>query len=305
MVTASMCVVLRGVFRRHGVMSAAIVHGLDVTTASSVYQRFVPVVFRSLDLVMPVSRATGEQCLLRGLDARKLNPIPNGVDTSRFAAPVFRQEERRLALGGLSESDNLERPPLILCSVGRHVRRKGFAWFVENVMPQLPGDVHYWLAGQGPETDSIRATIVRCNLGGRVRLLGRVSETDLETLYRGADLFVMPNIPVPGDMEGFGVVILEAGMNGMPTIGARIEGIAEVIRDGANGMLVDSLDATAFVEAIGAFLRDPSRMESASREAFEFTRSRFSWQSVGAEYLRVLERFRNGLNSGEPPLSGG
>ncbi len=47
-------------------------------------------------------------------------------------------------------------------------------------------------------------------------MLGRVSEEALGSLYRGADLFVMPNVPVPGDIEGFGVVMLEAGLCGLP-----------------------------------------------------------------------------------------
>ena len=69
-------------------------------------------------------------------------------------------------------------------------------------------------------TPAVRDAVGRHGLAERVRILGRVGEELLATLYSGADLFVMPNIPVPGDMEGFGVVMLEAGLNGLPVLAA-------------------------------------------------------------------------------------
>ena len=73
--------------RRHGVVAASIVHGLDVTKPVAAYQRFVPRVFASLDAVMPVSRATGAACRERGLPAAKEFVVPNGVDVTRFSFP--------------------------------------------------------------------------------------------------------------------------------------------------------------------------------------------------------------------------
>lgn len=291
MVTASLAVLLRKSFRRHGIVTAAIVHGLDVTTPSSLYQWFVPRVFGSLDLVMPVSAATGEQCVQRGLDPDKLRPVRNGVDLDRFEVPLATRADRRSELGVFPEASDLGPGAVVLCSVGRQVRRKGFAWFVQEVMPLLPSSYHYWLAGDGPEIESIRAAISSVGMERRVVLLGRVSEEQLRSLYRGADLFVMPNIPVPGDMEGFGVVILEAGLNGLPTVGARLEGIAEVIVDGENGALISSGDASGFAGAIREFTDSPLSNEVASRRASAYTRAHFSWQAVASDYLETIRAF--------------
>ncbi|NNE71074.1 MAG: glycosyltransferase family 4 protein [Rhodothermales bacterium] len=288
MVTGALAVPLQGLFRRHGVRTAAIVHGLDVTTPSWLYQRFVPHVFAALDLVMPVSAATGEACVARGLSREKLRPVRNGADVARFQEPAFSRDARRARLGVIPAAAELAASDVVLTSVGRQVRRKGFAWFINEVMPGLPEHVHYWLAGDGPEQDSIQAAIDRHDLGRRVRRLGRVSEEELEALYQGADLFVMPNIPVPGDMEGFGVVMLEAGLSGLPTVGARLEGVAEVITNGENGMLVESGDAAGFTREIEGYLRGPDVLRGASRRAFEHTRTHFSWASVAREYVDVL-----------------
>ena len=288
MVTASLVLLVGGAFRRHGVRAAAIVHGLDVTTPSRLYQWLVPRIFARLDLVMPVSAATGEACLERGLPPSRLRPVRNGVDVSRFQTPVHARGQRREALGRAWPELTPGTEVTVLASVGRQVRRKGFDWFIRCVLPDLPETVQYWLAGDGPEAESIRQAVSETGLGHRVRLLGRVSEDELEALYRGADLFVMPNVPVPGDMEGFGVVMLEAGMNGLPTVGARLEGIAEVIEDGANGYLIPSGDAEGFRSRVGGLVSDPTALEALSERAFRYTRETFSWEAVADEYVETM-----------------
>ena len=287
MVTASLAIPLKAHLRRCGVLTAAIVHGRDVTLDTPFYQRFVPRVFSAVDAVLPVSRATGEACLQRGLDRRKLYIVPNGVATHRFTSTGSNGSARKLLLRQYADQ-NLPERGLLLCSVGRQVKRKGFAWFVSEVMPLLPDDVHYWLAGDGPEMDDILAAAEKKGVGHRIRLLGRVSERDLELLYAASDLFVMPNIPVAGDMEGFGVVMLEAGLSGLPTIGSRLEGITDVIDEGQNGHLVPSGDAWGFSEAIMQYYRDHERHSQAKRRAENYVRHRFSWSAIADRYVNVL-----------------
>ena len=245
MVTASLTAVRKKRLQKAGIKTAAIVHGQDVTTPFGPYQRFVPHVFNSIDAILPVSRATGEQCLERGLPPEKLHVVPNGVKLERFAPLVDRSYMKQELIKALDRQEApLPDNALLLCSVGRQVKRKGFTWFIQKVMPRLPEDVHYWLAGDGPETETIKQVAQEAGVAHRVRLLGRVTDDELALLYRGADLFMMPNIPVPGTMEGFGVVLLECGLNGMPAIAARLEGIQDVIRENENGHFVESVTQT-------------------------------------------------------------
>ncbi|MEZ4700478.1 MAG: glycosyltransferase family 4 protein [Rhodothermales bacterium] len=289
MVTAAAAAWVQPALRQSGIRTAAIVHGQDVTTPFGPYQRFVPRVFDALDAVLPVSRATGAQCTERGLPDAKLHVVPNGVKLDRFAPLTSRPAMRAELVRALGDPAHpLPESALLLCSVGRQVKRKGFAWFVEQVMPALPPDVHYWLAGDGPETPAIQAAAARLGLGDRVRLLGRVSDADLMRLYRGADLFVMPNIPVPGTMEGFGVVMLEAGISGLPAIAARLEGIQDVVAEGENGHFVESGDAGGFIEAILRYDRDRHALARASERAAAYTRETFSWEAVARRYVDVL-----------------
>lgn len=290
MVTASLTTVRKKRLQKAGIKTAAIVHGQDVTIPFGPYQRFVPHVFNSIDAILPVSRATGDQCLERGLPTEKLHVVPNGVKLERFAPLTARAQMKRELLNALDRQEApLPDNALLLCSVGRQVKRKGFDWFIKNVMPRLPEDVHYWLAGDGPETETIKRIAEEAGVTNRVRLLGRVTDEQLSLLYRGADLFMMPNIPVPGTMEGFGVVLLECGINGMPAIAARLEGIQDVINDGHNGHFVESGDADGFTEFVLKYYNDRPALEELSARATNYTRDTFSWEAVARQYVDVLK----------------
>lgn len=290
MVTAALAPVLRRRLAGTGALLVATPVGRDVTLPNPLHQRIVPRIFAALDLVLPISRATAEQCLLRGLHSERLEVVPCGVDPTRFPPSISRAAAREALLTALAEMGQapIARDSLLLCSVGRHQERKGFQWFVSEVVPRLDRDVVYLLGGSGPMTPRIRAEVERLNLAERVRVLGRVSEPMLRTLFQGSDLFVMPNIPVPGDIEGFGVVMLEAGLCGLPIVAAELEGIRDVVHEGENGLLLASGDAQAFAAAIEGFRSNPTRLEAASRAAADFTTRRFSWEVVVEQYVRAL-----------------
>ncbi|HEU4561138.1 MAG TPA: glycosyltransferase family 4 protein [Longimicrobium sp.] len=301
MVTAATSVAVRGRVAKAGALLAAIPVGRDVTLPTPGYQWLVPRIFRALDLVFPISQATGEECLARGLDPARMHVVPCGVDTASFAPPADRAAARRELLAAIGESrETVPDHTLILVSVGRHQERKGFQWFADEVMPRLPSGVLYLVTGEGPMTPRIQAAIDRHGLGGRARLLGKVPEPMLRTLYRGGDLFIMPNVHVPGDIEGFGVVMLEAGLCGMPVLAADLEGIRDVISEGENGHLLPSRHAGAFADAIVRYRGDRAALAAASSSAARFTERTFSWAGVADRFVEVF-RQRLGLPAGDAP----
>ncbi|HVH11962.1 MAG TPA: glycosyltransferase family 4 protein, partial [Longimicrobium sp.] len=218
-----------------------------------------------------------------------------------FNAPRDRAAARRELLRAIGESPaTIPDDALILVSVGRHQERKGFHWFTEAVMPRLPRDVVYLVTGEGPTTPRIQEAIERHGLHHSVRMLGKVSEETLGRLYRGADLFVMPNIHVKGDIEGFGVVMLEAGMCGVPVLAADLEGISDVIREGDNGHLVRSGEAAAFERHILRYRADHALRAEASRRAAAHTAARFSWPAIADQYVRLLRQHTTSTTTDVP-----
>jgi len=278
----------------------SIAHGYDVLWPIQPYPRLLSRIFANLDLVLPISRATRAACLARGLDPERARLVRNGVNPERFGPSCAPPDERRVLQERWRTNgvDPLPHDVFLLCSVGRLVRRKGALWFVENVMPRLPVNVHYWIGGEGPMASQIRAAIERNGLHTRVRLLGRLSDPEVGILLRGADLFLMPNVPVRNDMEGFGIVILEAGVCGLPVVGARLEGIIDVVHEGWNGSLVTSGSADEWVRAIKRFYADRGLLAQLSTRTVSFTRERFAWSVVVHDYLEALA-----LTARRPPTS--
>lgn len=290
MVTAAIAPWLKRRLAGMPVRLAATPVGRDVTLPNRAHQWLVPKIFAALDLVLPISRATAAECLLRGLPEERLQIVPCGVDPARFPVVTDREASRARLVAAL-EADGVPLPPpgaLLLCSVGRHQERKGFQWFVDQVAPQLPEGVVYLLGGTGPMTPQIRQIVAERGIEDRVRVLGRLSEERLLTLFQGSDLFVMPNIPVAGDIEGFGVVMLEAGLSGLPILAADLEGIRDVVHPGENGVLLPSGDATAFLRMIEHYRCDRVALREASLSARETTERRFAWDVVVERYLQAL-----------------
>jgi phosphatidylinositol alpha-1,6-mannosyltransferase len=290
MVTAALAVPLRSILKRNRIVTAAIVNGLDATTPTWPYPLLVKKIFESVDVVLPISRATAEACHARGLSRAKSEVILLGIRSDRFTAGGDRQTAREALHREIQSRRPTAMASLILFSVGRLVPRKGVEWLVSNVMPQLPADVHFVVAGDGEERTRIEAAIARHSLADRVTLLGRVSDEMLETVYRGSDLFLMPNVRVPNDMEGFGLVMLEAGLCGLPVIASDIEGISDVITEGENGHLLSSGAAEEFIAAIMRYYSDPDLLAVDSVRARLHTASRFGWAAVTDRYLEVIEK---------------
>ena len=241
-----------------------------------------------LDAVMPVSSATAEEVVARGALREDVHVVPNAIDLDRFG--VGRSSPEQSALFRISGAPALPEDAFLLLAVGRQVRRKGFSWFVEHVMPMLPDRAHLWIAGDGPERQNIEAAIRRSGLERRVRCLGMVFDAELGALYRRGQLFVMPNIVVAGDMEGFGIVMLEAGALGLPTVAADLEGIRDVIREGVNGWLLPSGDAAAFAARIRSLMDDPRALSEASKRAAQYVTTTFRWETTAERYIEILAK---------------
>lgn len=266
---------------------SATVHGLDLTFPLPPYQYLVAGCLRRLDRLICVSTPTREECLRRGLGANLGRVVPNGVDWSRWATPP---PGARAALAKL-----LRRPlaeAKIVLSVGRLVRRKGIAWFIEEVLPPLAAmdsSVHYLIIGEGPERGRIAAAAQRQGLQEKVLLLGKVEESILDLAYAAADVLVVPNVPVAGDWEGFGLVALEGAAAGLPVVAARLEGLPEAVADGESGLLLSPQDRAAWVAALEALLRDEGRRRQLGARGQAFVRQNCSWEAAASRYLAEFE----------------
>jgi glycosyltransferase involved in cell wall biosynthesis len=275
---------------------SASVHGLDVTFPNRAYQKVIPRCLSRFDLLFCVSRSTRNECVQRGITPTRCVVIPNGIRPDEIFLPFEKAhltKELETSLGTSFANRT------ILASVGRLVRRKGVGWFVENVMPRLDSRFVFVILGAGPEYSKIQSLIRKLRVENRVFLAGQQPDRVRNLLLNAADAFIMPNISIAGDVEGFGISALEAGSCGLPVIASGIQGIPDAVVEGVTGHLVREGDAEGFAARIESLDMDRSRIRKAVAE-------RFSWERIGMEYALKFASLQTGAAPiDSPPMMGG
>ena len=276
----------------------ATAHGLDVTYPPVFYQWSIRQILGQLDRVICDSAAGAVECRERGVPIATCPIIPLGVDVrSPLSRTAEVQHEARRTLSEVIGPISLDDP--LFLTVGRLVRRKGVAWFVSEVLPGVLNrhpTATYVIAGDGPEREHILTLARERGVGDRCRLLGQVEPSTRDLLYRAADLFVMPNISVPGDVEGFGLVALEANVAGLWVVAAAVDGVVEAVT-GESGQLLPPRQAEPWCEQINSLLADRAHCLARGDVAQEQAIAHRGWDTVAERYLRVFEEVQPALAS--------
>jgi phosphatidylinositol alpha-1,6-mannosyltransferase len=185
----------------------------------------------------------------------------------------------------------------VLFTLSRLVERKGIDTTIEAVAllrDEFPS-IKYYVAGRGPDEDRLKALVERLGVGEQVVFLGPVDAPDF--LYPQADIFCMPNRTLEsGEREGFGMVFLEAGLHGVPSIGGRSGGAVEAVRDGETGILVNP-DSP---QGMAASVRDLTRNETYRRQlgaAAKLYAESFSKQKMADAFVSNVQRILDEANS--------
>lgn len=256
---------------------AITVHGLDLTYQSPLYQLYLKLFLRA-DAFIAISESTRRLAEARALERVKLITI--GVPDRYLGL--------KRAPNADAELNEKRAGRVVLVTVGRLVRRKGAAWFVRHVLPRLSNAL-YLVIGTGPDHEEILRAAAETGTTDSLWMVGSVSDERLLALLSAADVFVMPNIEVPGDVEGFGIVAIEAAASGLPVVAARLEGIPDAIADGQNGRLLPSADASAFVAAIEELCRDPEQRAALGERGRAYTAQHNSWPRIIDQYVELFQ----------------
>lgn len=265
-------------------------HGLDLVVSNRIYQRvFVPVIRRA-DAWLVNSRSTAQLAVTAGLDPARMHILHPGVEIPEAlpAEEAVQDWRRRHALG--------DRP--LLLSVGRLTKRKGLREFVLNALPTVLASCPQTLfvvVGEEPHAALTSATVgvsavreaARTNgTLSSLRVLGRLSDEELALAYRAASVLVFPVLDIPGDIEGFGMVAVEAAAYGLPTVAFAVGGVPDAVSDGASGFLVTPGDYDAMAERA---IDLTSRSSGPSGAACIAHASRFAWADFGYKLRNLCE----------------
>ena len=247
----------------------AIIHGTEVLLANKQLKKLTHRCLQCFDHVIAVSHYTLD--LVKHLALKRTSVIPNGIQLKH--EPTAKAKATK---------------EVQLITVGNLTQRKG----QHNVIQALPQlvkkypELKYHCVGIPTNKDELENIAGRLKVQAHIKFHGRVSYKEKERLLQQADIFMMlSERTYSGDVEGFGIAILEANQFGTPAVGSEKSGIEDAIKDGYSGLLVDSHDQEAIVQAIDKILND---YEHYSYQATRWMR-KFEWKNIVPQYEKVID----------------
>ena len=267
-----------------GVRRVVTIYGLEMSYRQPLARRLMVAGAQACERIAVISQYTRELVINRGIPASRLVTIHLGVEPVTLAA----DREAELAAAFAARHGVVFGRDRVLLNFGRQVKRKGVAEFLEHGMPRLAPDIRLFIGGRGPELPRIAAVCQQLGLGSRVVLLGPIPDDELAMLRQRADLFLMPNVALAGDVEGFGQTQLECMHAGTPVVAFAVDALVESVREG--GYLVPAGDYAAFVDCIHAFFALPAAGRLAKEEeARAYVRREYSWERTTDHYVDIFD----------------
>jgi phosphatidylinositol alpha-1,6-mannosyltransferase len=276
--------------RRH--RSLCLVHGRE--TLRSIFGPFhgflCRLAFRRVDVGIPNSRAVMELTRRAGRPACPLRLVHPAVDPELFRPAPPETVASLRALYGIPAG-----APVIL-ALSRMVPRKnmdGVLRAFPAVLRALP-DARLVLAGEGPQRDALGRMAVELGVADRVIFPGVIRQEPFirehgASIYSLADVFVMPCHGSEDDVEGFGIVYLEAGACEVPVVGSRVGGIPDAVAEGETGLLIDPARAGELEAALLDVLRRPDRGRSLGVAARARILRALTWEKTGDAVLGLMD----------------
>jgi phosphatidylinositol alpha-1,6-mannosyltransferase len=285
-VMAPVIALVQKIFKCRGVV---FVHGLDIIANNAVYQAIFVRALRHIDTLIANSNNTKALTVATGINESKIHIIHPGTNLPNIDKAKSREYlDQKYALQNKK----------ILLSVGRITPRKGLKEFVQNAMPALcqhDNDIILLVAGDHPNQGltksaklptEIAAISFELGIQDSIIFLGSISDDELSHCYAGADCLIFPLINIPGDVEGFGMVAIEAAAHGTPTIAFDEGGVSDAIKGTTSGALITKGSYTQFTQAVIEVVSKTSAIDSETCKCFA---SEFSWVKFEQSLLKLLK----------------
>ena len=215
--------------------------------------------------------------------AQSMVKIAPGIDTDHFSPQDATQLRSEL---GLTQKK-------VIVSVGRLVHRKGQDVLIE-AMPAIINEVpeaHLLMIGEGPYRSYLESRVKVLGLQERVTFIGRIQYADLPRYICVGDLFVMPSRSrLAGlEVEGLGIVYLEASACGLPVIAGDSGGAPDAVLEGETGLVVDGTRKADVAAAVVALLLDSDRSQAMGIRGRQWIIQEWRWEIWSSRFAQLLK----------------
>ena len=254
--------------------------GADATIAAHQGSRKFDDLFRVGDCFLAVSESIRQELLKLGCPASKIEILRSGIDLSAFH---YRGPRELHA-------------PVRLVSIGRLAPTKGTEYALEAIRKLIDDgySLEYRVVGDGPRRQEIMERTAELGLESVVEFHGRVGADRVVEILCDSDILVAPSVVAPtGQTEGVPNVLKEAMACGVPAIGTRVGGVAELIDHGTNGFLVPQRDADAIAECIRTIVAEQDSLPQILTRARQSIEDEYDLKRLNADLERAYERALN------------
>jgi len=278
-----------------GARCAIYLHGLDIKVAHPLYRLFWLPFFRLFDCVLVNSRFTRQLAVDAKIPLNRIAILHPGVDLPSMDSFQVNHNSFRAHHG-------LGKFPVMLY-VGRITPRKGLLYFVNEILPkiiQVVPEAVLVVVGDDPtnalmsikgEYARVKIALKEKGLEAGVRFLGCCADKELENAYFAADVLVFPVQEQQNDIEGFGMVALEAAAHGLPTIAFSVGGVPDAVGNGC-GKLIAPGDTVAYAKAVIEFLEKKTTPEQV--DACRTFAGSLQWPAFGARLRKICMKIEAG-----------
>ncbi|KXB07196.1 hypothetical protein AKJ52_00785 [candidate division MSBL1 archaeon SCGC-AAA382C18] len=259
------------------------VFGLDVLSGLNFFKTRLPIKW-TLDRsekVLAFSNSTRDKIKKVYEEENKIITVYPGfsVPKSSNGFKDTRFEDRYLS----SEDD------FVVLFVGRLVERKGVDDLIRGIKELDGKEVKFLIVGDGPKRKGLETLAKKMGVKDQVHFVGKIKREKISKFYAFSDVFCMPSkfLQDKGDVEGLGLVFLEAQSYGLPVIGTESGGIPEAINDKKSGFVVPSGDPQTLAHKIRKLKENSNLYQDMSENAKQFVNKKFSWEKCVERHVRI------------------
>lgn len=261
-------------------------HGNEILAALELKWPKPRLALQQAERVFANSSFTADLVAQAGIAREKIEIIRPGCEVGRFQPRSPREDLKKRLLGDKYNNK-------VILTVGGLVARKGHDMVIRafaRLRESLP-NVSYLIVGAGPYRSALEKLVGELRVADHVVFAGQIGNEELADVYNLCDVFVMASRPrmEQCDVEGFGLVFLEANACGKPVVGGRSGGIADAVLDGVTGLLVNPNDPEDIAGALKRILMDNEFAAVLGRQGRDRVTSQFTWSQVATRVHGILE----------------
>ena len=260
------------------------VYGLELTFSHWLFSKLMKWGITRCERVLVISQHTGRITAESGVPEEKIHLIYLGVEPGTLTP-----ERHKIVKQNFEEQHGISfEKEKVLLNFGRQVRRKGLVPFLQKGFHLLNSDIRLiiGMGSTGEEIPKIKAESER--YGERIILLDHLDDDTAAMLRAESDVFIMPNLAIATDAEGFGIAPLEAMYVGVLSVAFAVDALVESVNEW--GYMVEPGDYQGFVDKIHEHLGlTPEERASRGSKASEYVRREYTWEKTAREYLEVFE----------------